>query len=263
MKVGIIMPAYNEERRIGSTLSAYSKFLNSKLKKNKFDYTIIVVINGTTDGTKKIVQSARKKNKRVDYIDLVKGGKGYAIIEGFKIALNKKYDLIGFVDADMATPPEAFYSLVENIGDSGGIIASRYIKGSIVNPKQIPARILASRIFNFIVRSLFFMPYRDTQCGAKIVRKEALTEIINDLGDTQWSFDIDLLFRLKKNKIFVKEWPTVWKDQKDSKLNLKKVSVQMFFSILQLRIMNSPFRRFLKVTKPIARRLWRLLRSKK
>ena len=221
-----------------------------------------MVINGTTDNTKNIVQSIKKKDKRIECMDLVKGGKGYAIIEGFKTALNKGSDLIGFVDADMATSPEAFYDLIENIGEADGMIASRYISGARVDPKQPFSRIIASRVFNFIVRALFLMPYRDTQCGAKIIKREALDKTIKDLGETQWSFDIDLLFKLRKKGFYIIERPTVWKDQKDSKLNLKKASIQMLFSIIQLRIFNSPFRDLLRIIKPLTSRLWKLLGRK-
>jgi glycosyltransferase involved in cell wall biosynthesis len=263
MRVGIIIPAYNEEKRIGPVLDSYSEFLDSKLDKSKFDYQIFVVINATKDNTAKIVGAAKKKNKRIDFVDLKKGGKGYAIMEGFKIMIKKGYDLIGYVDADVSTSPNAFYDLIQNIENADAIIASRYIRGAVVSPKQVFMRIIASRVFNFLVRSLFLMPYRDTQCGAKIIRREALESVVDELGDTQWSFDIDLLFHLRNKGFYVKEWPTVWKDSADSKLNLKKVSIQMFFSIIQLRIFNSPFRDLLKIISPVTRSLWGRLKNKK
>jgi len=186
MRVGIIIPAYNEEKRIGLVLDSYSEFLNSKLNKSKFDYQIFVVINATTDNTAKIVSTAKKKNKRIDFVDLEKEGKGYAIMEGFKIMIKKGYDLIGYVDADTSTSPNAFYDLIQNIENADAIIASRYIRGAVVSPKQVFMRIIASRVFNFLVRSFFLMPYRDTQCGAKIIRKEALESVVDELGDTQF-----------------------------------------------------------------------------
>ncbi len=260
MKCCIVMPAYNEEKRIGETLKAYSLFLNSKLKEKDFDYNILIVINGTTDRTEEIVKAHIKKNKRIRHLNLVKGGKGYALIEGFKEALRKDCDLIGFVDADMATPAEAFYDLIKNIKGYDSIIASRYVEGAVVNPKQPFSRILASRVFNLFVRSLFLMPYRDTQCGAKIMKRKALESIISELGETHWSFDIDLLYRLKKQRFSVKEHATSWQDKTGSKLNLKKASIQMFFSVIQLRVLNSPFRRVKEVAAPAIRIFWRRLK---
>src|SRR3989338_9940965 len=109
MKVSIIIPAYNEEKRIGNTLKEYSRFFENLRKEKKLNYEILVVINNTKDNTELIVKKYQKKNKNIKYINLPKGGKGYATAEGFKNALSQKNDLLCFVDADMATSPEAFY----------------------------------------------------------------------------------------------------------------------------------------------------------
>ena len=93
MKLSIIIPAHNEEKRIGSTSEAYSKYFKS-LKKDKFDYGILVVINATTDSTEKIVKKYQKKDKKIKCLNLKKGGKGYAVTEGFKDALKRKNDII-------------------------------------------------------------------------------------------------------------------------------------------------------------------------
>ena len=151
MKISIIIPAYNEEKRILNTLESYSSYFEKLRKKNKLNYEILVAINKTNDRTLKIVKSFKKKNKRIQYINLPKGGKGYAITEGFRVLLKKDFDYIGFVDADMATSPEAFYDLFLNIEGRDGIIGSRYLPGARVNPKQSLQRIIVSRVFNFII----------------------------------------------------------------------------------------------------------------
>ena len=103
-KVSIIIPAHNEEKRIGRTLKEYISYF----KRKKLNFQIIVVLNACSDNTLKIV----KKYKELEILNFKQGGKGFAIIEGFKKALKKKSNLIGFVDADMATPPVAFYDLI-------------------------------------------------------------------------------------------------------------------------------------------------------
>src|SRR3972149_6124201 len=123
MKISIIIPAYNEEKRIGKTLQAYSKHFNSLAKGKNLDYEILVVINNTTDRTEEIVKKIQKKNKRIKYLNLKQGGKGYAIIEGFKDALKRKNELIGFVDSDMSTPPEEYARLALQMKNYDGIIA--------------------------------------------------------------------------------------------------------------------------------------------
>lgn len=257
MKLAIIIPAHNEEKRIERTLEAYLAYFNNIEKGGGLKYKIIVVINASKDRTKEIVESIRKKDKHIEYLDLEKGGKGYAVIEGFKEALKGDYELIGFVDADMATSPSSFSDLVNNIERYEGVLASRYVPGARLIPAMTFRRIVVSRVFNFLVRSFFLIPYRDTQCGAKLFRAAALKETIYNLGMTQWAFDIELLYLMHKKGMKIREIPTVWTDVGDSKLKVGKTSLQMFFSVLQLRVINSRFKRFLRPLKPIVILLWR------
>ena len=175
----IIIPAYNEEKRIGETLEEYGKYFEKKKKDKEIgDFKILVVLNACRDNTIGVVKNQEKKNKNIIHIEFERGGKGFAVTEGFKFAINKKFDLIGFVDADMATPPEAFFDLVKSIGNSDGIIANRWHKNSNIKIKQTPLRILLSRGGNFIIHSLFLLKYQDTQCGAKLFRREILEKVV-------------------------------------------------------------------------------------
>jgi len=124
-----------------------------------------------------------------------------------------------------------------------GIIASRYLPGAKVYPKQSTGRIIASRAFNIFVRSFFpSLSFKDTQCGAKIFKKEAISKIVDKISTTQWAFDINLLYELQKAGLSIKEEPTTWSDTEYSKLNLKSAGLRMFLSILRLRILNSNFK---------------------
>ena len=246
-KIAIIIPAYNEEKRIGNTLERYSACFDSLRKEKKIDYEILIVINNTKDKTEEIVKKHEKKNKRIKHLNLIKGGKGLAVIEGFKNAIKKDSDLIGFVDADMATSPEEFFSLAENIKDYDGAIASRYIKGAIVNPLPTIQRIISSRIFNMLIRALFFFPYRDTQCGAKIFKKHAVEQSLSKLSMSQWAFDVELLYNMKKNNFRIIESPTKWSDREYSKINFMKEGPWMALGAIRLRMINSPLKRFVRI----------------
>ncbi|MBS3124568.1 glycosyltransferase [Candidatus Woesearchaeota archaeon] len=248
MIVSIIIPAYNEEKRIGKTLEEYGKFFKKLKKERKIkNFEILVVINNTKDRTPEIVDNYSKKYHEIKSLNFLQGGKGFATIEGFKEALKGNNELIGFVDADMASSPEAFYELIKNMGNFDGIIGSRYVKGAVVNPKQSIQRIIVSRIFNFLIRCLFFFPYKDTQCGIKLFKKEALKKIIPELIITKWAFDVDLLYCLKRNNFKIKEYPTVWGNKEYSKINFLKAGPLMALAIIRLRILNSPFRNFIKI----------------
>ncbi len=244
-KVSIIIPAYNEEERIGKTLEEYSKYFNSLNKNNAIDYEIIVVINGTTDNTEKVVIDCEKLNNKIKHLNFKKGGKGFAILEGFKYVSEKNKGLVGFVDADMATPPEEFYKLVTSIGNYNGVIASRGLRESEV--KTSLSRKLTNRGFNLVVKLILFLPFSDTQCGAKIFDHKAINFLIKNMSFTQWAFDIEMLYILLKNNFKIKEIPTRWFDKQGSKINLTKVPIKMFLSVVRLRLMHSPLKFVVKL----------------
>jgi len=244
MKLSLVIPARNEEKRIPKTLLTYVAFLDDLRKKKVLDYEIIVVANACKDNTVSVVKKIARTAKRVKLIDRAVGpdGKGLGVMTGFKDALQRDADLIGFVDADMATEPQYFYDLIQNITGYDGIIASRYIPGASVFPKQSISRIVSSRAFNFLVRSLFFMSYKDTQCGAKLFTRAAAERITPDIHSNRWAFDVNMLHACKQHRLRVCEFPTVWKDQAYSVLNFKVAAPQMFLSLVRLRLMHSPFK---------------------
>lgn len=230
----IIIPARNEEARIGDTLQAYGKFFS----KQKIDHEIFVVINNSTDNTLNVVKKYKKKFPNIRYINLTLGGKGYAILEGF---IHSKGDYLGFVDADMSTLPEDFYDLYKNIGNYGGIIGSRWLKDS--KTKRTFGKYIRSLGFNYLVRSLFLANFRDTQCGAKIFRKGAILPLIPQVTSIKWAFDVNLLYLLNKNGYKIKEHPTVWEDKEGSGIeNFLNVPVQMAAGVIRLRLIYSPFK---------------------
>ena len=260
--VSIVIPAYNEEKRIEKTLNEYCTFFRELTNKKILNFEIIVVLNNCTDKTLEIVKKAKKRFKEIRFLDFEEGGKGFAIKEGFKDALKRENDLIGFVDADMATSPEAFYDIIRKSKNYDGIIASRWLKSSVIKTKQTFLRRIMSRGFNFIVRLLFFFNYRDTQCGAKIFKKKVIEKIVQDLELTEWAFDINLLYLCKKNCFKIKECPTIWDDKKDSKLDLTKVPLQMFSGVFRLRLIYSPFNKILEPAKFILKIGDKLLNKK-
>ena len=246
-KISIIVPAHNEEKRIGKTLEKYSIFFEDLRKKKILEYQILVVINNTKDATQEVVKRYSSLNKNINCMVLIRGGKGYAVVEGFKRSLKEGYEVIGFVDADMATSPEEYWKLITNMKGVAGVIADRYHKDSKIYPPPSTQRLLAKRLFNFVVRSVLLLPYGDTQCGAKIFRRNALEMVLPKLTMSKWAFDVDLLYVLKKQGFKVRSCPTVWIDKEYSKINFWQAGPWMVLAILRLRILNSPLKRFIKI----------------
>jgi len=253
MKFSIIIPAHNEEKRMSQmkTLEEYGKFFE-RLKMNKeiVNFEILVVLNGCKDKTIEVVKKAEKKFAEIRHIEFEQSGKGFAIIEGLKNALKRDFDAIGFVDADMATPPLAFYKMIKQIEKCDAVIANRWDKKSHV--KRSFGKWIRSRGFNILIRALFLFPYRDTQCGAKVFRKRVIEEILPFLDVTKWAFDVCLLYWVRKKKFYICGVPTIWEDREGSNIGLSfrkslKTSVQMATAAVRLRIVNSPFKKIVKL----------------
>jgi len=220
----IIIPAYNEELRIKDVVLGLSERFPGK--------EILVICDGM-DGTKEIVEKISFKKPSIKVLNFDERlGKGGAIIEGFKAALG---DRIGFVDADESVSPEDIENMFSSLEEADGIIASRRLKESKILVEQPMKRRFASRFFNIFVRSFFGLPFRDTQCGAKIFKREAIYEILDDLETRGFEIDVEILWRLKNKGYNVVEYPITWKHSEGSKFRLMQ-SRNMLSSLLKIRI---------------------------
>jgi hypothetical protein len=222
-KISIIIPAYNEEKRIEKTIRAYHQFFSEKQQQTGLAFEFVIVLNGCKDNTIGVVERVRNEvtPNAIVIIDIPQAGKGLSIKTGFADALTRDNDLIGFVDADMATQPAAFYDLVINMNGCDGVIASRYMPGAQISPPRPAYKRYGSRlIYEPLVWLFLGLSYYDLQCGAKLFKRATLATVTPQLTVTQWAFDAELLYLCKKNGFIVKEIPTVWQDQADSKLTL-------------------------------------------
>lgn len=237
MTVSLIIPAHNEQARIGRMLDSYLPFFTRRYGR---DIEIIVVVNGSTDDTAAVVGRYADGFPQLRCI-VEPGaiGKGGALILGFREA---RGDLVGFVDADGSTPPAAFQDLIDRIGDADVAVASRWCRGATVSPPQPLARRIASRVFNLMTRLFFGLRLTDTQCGAKLMKRAALVPILGSLGITRWAFDVDLLFQMHRAGRIIVEIPTEWHDVAGSKIDILPASAEMAVAIVRLRLLYSPFR---------------------
>lgn len=227
-EICIVIPAYNEATRITHTLEEYTKYFAQKPEKTTF----LVVANNCKDNTVAVVKTVAKKHKNIKIIDLKPGGKGFAIKQGFLWALKHKpkFDLIGFVDADMATLPQYFYDLILACKDHDGAIASRYAAGAVVHPKRPWSRKMGGKLYNWMLRAMFGLKYKDTQCGAKIFNHDTIQKVAPLMSETGWSFDLELLYLCKLFEKDIAEIPTTWSDQPGSHLTISSALAKEFLN---------------------------------
>ena len=243
----LLIPAYNEEQRIEPVLRAYAQHFR-KHYAGKFQ--IVVVLNGCFDDTIGVVRRVAVDFPEVRTLNFPAPiGKGGALIEGLALAPNA--DLIGYVDADGATSPAAFHELARRCGEADCVIGSRWLPGAVLHQAQTNRRQFASRVFHAVVQLLFWMNIRDTQCGAKIMRRTAVEKVHSRLCIADMAFDINLLHELKREGLRVLEVPTEWTDQIGSKVRLGRTSLAMLLSVIRLRLIYSPFYRWLRLLRPL------------
>jgi glycosyltransferase involved in cell wall biosynthesis len=254
----LLIPAYNEERRIEPVLRDYARYFQANYH-GKFQ--MVVVLNGCTDGTPGVVQRVCADYPSVSALEFPDAiGKGGALIEGLKLA--PLADLIGYVDADGATPPHAFHELVKHIGGVDCVIGSRWLPGAVLHVEQSGQRRFASRGFHLIVQFLFRMNLRDTQCGAKVMRREAVETVHSSLRIADMAFDINLLYSLKRAGYRTLEVPTEWTDKIGSKVTLGRTSLVMFLSVVRIWLIYSPrLYKWLRPLRPLEGWVYRKLRA--
>ena len=241
----LLIPAYNEERRIEPVLRDYGLYFQQHYP-GKFQ--LVVVLNGCRDNTLGVVERVAKEFPALSHrVFIAPIGKGGALIEGLKLA--PLADVIGYVDADGATPPAALHDLVKRIGEADCVIGSRWLPGAVLHQVQTGRRQFASRVFHLIVEALFRMHIRDTQCGAKVMRREAVEKIHSRLLIADMAFDINLLYSLKHAGFRVLEVPTEWTDKVGSKVRLFRTSLTMFLSVVRIWLVYHP--RLYKSLRPL------------
>ncbi len=224
--ISIIIPAYNEEKRIGKTLDNLVDFFK------KYDYEIIVSANGCEDRTENLIKRYNTKNKKIKLISSESAWKGLALQRGFN---SSKGDIVAFADADSSSGPDEIWKLIQNLKNYDVVIGSRAVK-KLIKIKQPFKREIFGGMMSLIVRMLFRIGINDTQCGYKAFKRDVLEKVFNAVSSKGFEFDVELLLKIKKAGFSIKELPIRWDDDKKSTLKIYPDAFRMFYNIIKLRI---------------------------
>ncbi|MBN9660402.1 MAG: glycosyltransferase family 2 protein [Acidobacteria bacterium] len=215
--LSIIIPAYNEEQRLPDSLEAVKTYLDSK----GFDFVeVLVVDDGSKDRTAQIVRETASRDSRVRLVSNPGNrGKGYAVRHGMQEA---KGDWILFTDADLSAPIAELDKLITAVlrEKADGAIGSRALDRSLVGRHQSFARELAGRTFNLLMRLATGLPYRDTQCGFKMLSHEAARVVAARQQSEGFGFDVEILYIAKKHGFRVLEVPVRWFNVEGTKVSM-------------------------------------------
>lgn len=228
--VTVVVPAYNEERRLESMIRSTLDYFSRTGR----DFRIIVVDDGSTDGTSALVRRLEPTVPQLRLIRLAANrGKGYAVRTGI---LNADTALVLFADADGAAPIEELERL-ERALDAGADLAigSRAVADAGVRVRARPLRRVIGRVFHAMVRLLTVRGYRDTQCGFKLFRGPVAQDLFSRLRMNGFSFDVELLMMAGRKGYRVAEVPVNWVHQPGSKVNLFTDSLRMAADLVAIR----------------------------
>ena len=226
--LSVIIPAYNEERRLPATLDTLQAYLSLQ----SFPFEILVVDNASTDRTPDLVREFARRIPAVRLVQTPLRGKGVAVRTGMLQAKGRYRFLC---DADLSMPVEEFDRFYPpRLNDADVAIGSREAKGAR-RFDEPPYRHLTGRVFSLAVKLLILRGFEDTQCGFKCFRDAVAEDLFSRQRSNGWSFDVEVLYLARRLGYRIREVPISWYYQSDSRVRLMGDSLRMFFDLLRIR----------------------------
>ena len=228
--LSIVIPCYNEEERLPHTIEQIERYLGSKA----VGYELILVDDGSSDGTRMVMDAAAGRSRSVRLEALPHNrGKGRALAEGVAVAKGSE---ILVTDADLSTPIEELPKLQAELDKGAGVaIASRALRGSRVEVSQPFYRVLMGKAFNLLVQAVLLPGIWDTQCGFKLFRADVAHEAFAELTTDGFGYDPEVLYRAKLRGVKIAEVPVIWRNSAPTKVSPIKSSLDMFKHVLRIR----------------------------
>lgn len=228
--LSMVVPIYNEESRLLAPLPLVVQYLQSTFEK----WELLLIDDGSTDGTPDKLLEAEKLSPAIKILRNLKNhGKGAAVRQGFQQAAG---DVLIFSDADFSTPPEECTKLLETLATGFDVaIGSRGLNESNVEVHQSWPRETMGKIFNVLIRSLLPLEFKDTQCGFKMFRKEAVELILPRMSISGFAFDVEVLMIAQLHQLRIAEIPVTWRNVRESKVHPIINSLEMLRDLLQIR----------------------------
>ncbi len=229
--LSIIVPAYNEENRIKSTLLNIFDYIEEK----NINAEVIVVDDGSSDNTADIIINKQKKFLNLVLVSVAPNkGKGHAVKKGVE---SSRGELILITDADSSTPIEEYFKLEKAIKEGHDIaIGSRYLKDSNVKIKQPLSRIVIGRAGNMLIQLFIVSGIKDTQCGFKLFTHEAAKQIFVRQKIHRWGFDMEALAIAQLFGYKTAEIPVSWLNSTDTRLRPVRDALRTFTELIYIKL---------------------------
>jgi dolichyl-phosphate beta-glucosyltransferase len=230
VKLSIVIPSYNEERRLPGTVRHIRSYLDGSGR----NYELILVDDGSTDGTLRLMRQLERDCEQIRVLSLeINQGKGRAVAEGVRVS---RGEMVLFSDSDLSTPIEELPKLEQAL-EAGADIAfgSRAAPGSREVNQAIYRQIMG-KVFNVTVRLLLLPGVKDSQCGFKLLRTSVAKELFGALHTGGFAFDVEILWRARQAGYRAVEVPVRWLNSDATRVSPLRHSAQMFRDLVSLRL---------------------------
>ena len=225
----IVIPAYQEEARIGRSLVAIEAFLRARGE----SFEVLVVDDGSRDGTPALAEEFARDHAGFVLVRLPENrGKGAAVRAGMARSRGGR---VLFSDADLSTPLEELDGMERVLTDGTDLVlASRGMPDSRLEIRQPWYRERMGKMFNGFVRLLTGIPFHDTQCGFKLLRGDAARALATEMREDGFSFDVEMILLARKRGLSLREVPVTWRNDAGSRVNPLRDSAAMLIALARI-----------------------------
>jgi len=229
VSVDVVIPVLNEAHILEKSVGTLLTFLRSSLR---YRWQIVIVDNGSTDGTQNVAKELVAAHPDVKLLRLLQKGRGRALRYAW---LRSNADMVCYMDVDLSTKLYHVPELLDAIGRNGYDIAtgSRLMRES--RTKRSLQREIISRIYNVLVKAVLFTHFSDAQCGFKALSRKAVEEIVPRIKDQTWFFDTEMLVLAEKQGYRIKDLPVEWIENDDSRVKIIQTSWEDIKGVFRLR----------------------------
>jgi glycosyltransferase involved in cell wall biosynthesis len=227
--VDIVIPVLNEAHVLRRSVETVRSFLCANVR---YRWQVVIVDNGSTDGTQRVAEQLAAENSEVKFIHLLQRGRGRALRHAW---LQSKADIVCYMDVDLSTRLDHLPALLSAIAHEGYDLAtgSRLMPGS--RTTRSFKREVISRIYNVMVKAVLLTKFSDAQCGFKAVSRRAVESIVPKIEDQTWFFDTELLVLAEKQGYRIKDIPVVWEEDDDSRVKIFQTGWDDIKGVLRVR----------------------------
>jgi len=228
--LSIVIPAYNEEQRLDASLEKIAAYLETE----DIHAEILVVDDGSTDGTAQLATRALTGYRGRVLLNDENRGKGFSVRRG---CLEARGRWVLLSDADLSAPIEEYAKLAAAARDHDLDIAfgSRGLPDAVIEVRQNLVREYMGKSFNLVMRRLTGLPFRDTQCGFKLMDRKRVRPIFESMVVDRFAFDVELLFLAVRFGLRVREIPVTWRNEPLSRVSMLSDPLNMLYDVARVR----------------------------